>query len=149
MHINYLNLSSLGASIKYPCSICKATFKSPKTRLHHIKTKHKVLPANSNTAPAGQQVKQSTPIITPISICQPGLLQVEPNGPLQKVDANIDTEQICRLIESLGNVQKVNQVVILGQVPPHAPPLEVQQVPPLAEPQSATNRLHGTETDGL
>lgn len=134
MHINYLNLLSLGATIKYPCSICKATFKSPKTRLHHIKTKHKVLPANSNTATAGQQVKQSTPIITPISICQPGLLQVEPNGPLQKVDANIDTEQICRLIESLGNVQKVNQVVILGQVPPHAPPLEVQQVPPLAEP---------------
>lgn len=93
-----------------------------------------MLPANSNTGPAGQQVKQSTPIITPISICQPALLQVEPNGPLQKVDANIDTEQICRLIESLGNVQKVNQVVILGQVPPHAPPLEVQQVPPLAEP---------------
>ncbi|KAI3360446.1 hypothetical protein L3Q82_002341 [Scortum barcoo] len=64
------------------------------------------------------------------------LLQVEPNGPLQKVDANIDTEQICRLIESLGNVQKVNQVVILGQVPPHAPPLEVQQISQLAEPVS-------------
>ncbi|GLD63489.1 uncharacterized protein AKAME5_001510700 [Lates japonicus] len=62
------------------------------------------------------------------------LLQVEPNGPLQKVDANIDTEQIRKLIESLGNVQKVNQVVILGQVPPHAPPLEVQQIPQLAEP---------------
>ncbi|XP_039974465.1 uncharacterized protein LOC120784601 isoform X2 [Xiphias gladius] len=62
------------------------------------------------------------------------LLQVEPNGPLQKVDANIDTEQIRRLIESLGNVQKVNQVVILGQVPPHAPPLEVQQISQLAEP---------------
>lgn len=74
----------------------------------------------------------STPIITPISINQPGLLRVEPNGPLQKVDANIDTEQICKLIESLGNVQKVNQVVILGQVPPNAPPLEVQQIPQLA-----------------
>ncbi len=59
---------------------------------------------------------------------------MEPNGPLQKVDANIDTEQIRRLIESLGNVQKVNQVVILGQVPPHAPPLEVQQMSELAEP---------------
>lgn len=76
----------------------------------------------------------STPIITPISVNQPGLLQVEPNGPLQKVDANIDTEQICKLIESLGNVQKVNQVVILGQVPPNAPPLEVQQIPQLAVP---------------
>lgn len=56
-----------------------------------------------------------------------------PNGPLQKVDAQVDTEQICRLIESLGNVQKVNQVVILGQVPPHAPPLEVHQIPQVAE----------------
>lgn len=100
-----------------------------------MKTKHNVSPsASSNTLPAGQQVKLSTPIITPISICQPALLQVEPNGPLQKVDANIDTEQIRRLIESLGNVQKVNQVVILGQVPPHAPPLEVQQISELAEP---------------
>lgn len=102
-----------------------------------MKTKHNVLPAAaSNALPAGQQVKQSTPIITPISICQSALLQVEPNGPLQKVDANIDTEQIRRLIESLGNVQKVNQVVILGQVPPHAPPLEVQQISQLAEPMN-------------
>ncbi|KAL7393506.1 hypothetical protein ABVT39_011789 [Epinephelus coioides] len=121
-------------TIKYPCSVCKATFKSTKTRLHHMKTKHNLLPAAAGKAlPAGHQGKQSTPIITPISICQPALLQVEPNGPLQKVDANIDTEQIRRLIESLGNVQKVNQVVILGQVPPHAPPLEVQQIPPPAE----------------
>ncbi|CAI5663339.1 unnamed protein product [Oreochromis niloticus] len=125
-----------GASAtKYPCSMCKATFKSSRTRLHHMKTKHNSLPATaSNALPEGQQVKQTTPIITPISICQPALLQVEPNGPLQKVDANIDTEQIRKLIESLGNVQKVNQVVILGQVPPHAPPLEVQQVSQGLEP---------------
>ncbi|XP_069392999.1 zinc finger protein 576, tandem duplicate 1 isoform X1 [Paralichthys olivaceus] len=125
-----------GAStVKYSCSICKAIFKTTKTRLHHMKTKHNVLPAAARHAlPTGQQVKQNTPIITPISICQPGLLQLEPNGPLQKVDSNIDTEQIRRLIESLGNVQKVNQVVILGQVPPHAPPLELQQIPHLAEP---------------
>ncbi|XP_067458059.1 uncharacterized protein [Thunnus thynnus] len=125
-----------GAStIKYPCPVCKATFKTTKTRLHHMKTKHNLSPAESSkTLPAGQQVKLSTPIITPISICQPALLQVEPNGPLQKVDADIDTEQIRRLIESLGNVQKVNQVVILGQVPPHAPPLEVQQISELSEP---------------
>lgn len=135
MHHICLLLLSLGASKKYPCSVCKATFKTTKTRLYHIKTKHNVLPAAaSNALTAGPQVKQSTPIITPISICQPALLQLEPNGPLQKVDANIDTEQIRRLIESLGNVQKVNQVVILGQVPPHAPPLEVQQISELAEP---------------
>lgn len=134
MHHNCLLSLSLGA-MKYFCSVCKASFKSTKTRLHHMKTKHNVLPAAaSNALLAGQHVKQSTPIITPISICQPGLLQVEPNGPLQKVDANIDTEQIRKLIESLGNVQKVNQVVILGQVPPHAPPLEVQQISELVEP---------------
>uniref|UniRef100_A0A668RSV9 C2H2-type domain-containing protein n=1 Tax=Oreochromis aureus TaxID=47969 RepID=A0A668RSV9_OREAU len=134
--IKFLRLLSLGASAtKYPCSMCKATFKSSRTRLHHMKTKHNSLPATaSNALPEGQQVKQTTPIITPISICQPALLQVEPNGPLQKVDANIDTEQIRKLIESLGNVQKVNQVVILGQVPPHAPPLEVQQVSQGLEP---------------
>lgn len=100
-----------------------------------MKNKHNMVPArNSKAIHTGQQFKQSTPIITPISISEPALLQVEPNGPLQKVDANIDTEQICRLIESLGNVQKVNQVVILGQVPPHAPPLEVQQISQLAAP---------------
>uniref|UniRef100_A0A3Q2QD95 Uncharacterized LOC105932503 n=1 Tax=Fundulus heteroclitus TaxID=8078 RepID=A0A3Q2QD95_FUNHE len=111
----------------YLCSVCKAPFKSPKTRLHHMKTKHK-LAAVANPLRAGLQGKQSVPIITPISISQPALLQVEANGRLQKVDANIDTEQLRKLIERMGNVQKVNQVVILGQVPPHAPPLEVQQV---------------------
>lgn len=99
-----------------------------------MKTKHNMQPAAARKAlSAGLQVEQGIPIITPISIHQPALLQVGPNGPLQKVDANIDTEQICRLIEALGNVQKVNQVVILGQVPPNAPPLEVQQVSQLAE----------------
>ncbi|KAM3614328.1 uncharacterized protein V6R79_012807 [Siganus canaliculatus] len=123
------------AGTKYPCSVCKATFKTTKTRLHHMKTKHSASPvAASHALPAGQQLKLNTPIITPISICQPGLLQVDPNGPLQKVDANIDTEEIRKLIESLGNVQKVNQVVILGQVPPHAPPLDVQLLSRLTEP---------------
>ncbi|XP_037309685.2 uncharacterized protein LOC119197461 [Pungitius pungitius] len=121
-------------AIKYPCCVCKATFKTTRTRQRHMKTKHNMVPAAGKKAlSVGLQVKQGTPIITPISIHQPALLQVGPNGPLQKVDANIDTEQICRLIEALGNVQKVNQVVILGQVPPNAPPLEVQQVSQLAE----------------
>uniref|UniRef100_A0A3B3YZW4 C2H2-type domain-containing protein n=1 Tax=Poecilia mexicana TaxID=48701 RepID=A0A3B3YZW4_9TELE len=108
----------------YICSVCKATFKSLRTRQQHLITKHK-FDAITNPFRAGLQ---NTPLISPISISQPALLQVEPNGPLQKVDANIDTEQIRKLIESLGNVQKVNKVVILGQVPPNAPPLQVQQV---------------------
>ncbi|CAJ1061594.1 uncharacterized protein LOC117822775 [Xyrichtys novacula] len=122
-----------GESKSYPCSVCNMTFKSNKTRQHHMKTKHTLPAAAGKAFPAGHQVVQRTPIITPIAISQPTLLQLEANGPLQKVDANIDTEQIRRLIESLGNVQKVNQVVILGQVPPHAPPLEVQQMPQLTE----------------
>lgn len=118
----------LGDLKSYPCSVCNTTFKSAKTRQRHMKTKH-IFPAAANRSlPAGFQREQVTPVITPISISQPTLLQLEASGPLQKVDANIDTEQIRRLIESLGNVQKVNQVVILGQVPPHAPPLEVQQI---------------------
>ncbi|KAM4580703.1 zinc finger protein 576, tandem duplicate 1 isoform 2-T3 [Odontesthes bonariensis] len=127
-----------GAStIKYPCSLCNVTFKSSKSRLHHMKTKHNAPPPGASHAlPIEQQVKQGTPIITPISISQTALLQLENNGPLQRVDANIDTEQIRRLIESLGNVQKVNQVVILGRVPPHAPPLELQQVSHLANPMT-------------
>ncbi|XP_054638146.1 uncharacterized protein LOC129185324 isoform X2 [Dunckerocampus dactyliophorus] len=120
---------------KYHCSICKATFKSPKTLLHHLKAKHNILPASlKKPLLSGSQMKQMTPVITPISISQPSLLQLEPNGPLQKVDGNIDTEPIRRLIESLENVQKVNQVVILGQVPPDAPPLEVQQISEIAKP---------------
>uniref|UniRef100_A0A1A7WF71 Zinc finger n=1 Tax=Iconisemion striatum TaxID=60296 RepID=A0A1A7WF71_9TELE len=104
----------------YPCPHCKVVFKTSRTRNLHVTNIHKI-PAFVDE----QQLKRGTPIITPISISQPSMLQVEPNGPLQKVDANIDTEQIRKLIESLGNVQKVNQVVILGQVPPHAPPLEI------------------------
>ncbi|XP_061632720.1 uncharacterized protein LOC133479573 [Phyllopteryx taeniolatus] len=118
---------------KYPCSVCKATFKSPKTRLRHLTNKHSVsLSLIGNPLRARSHVNQFTPVIMPISISQPSLLQLEPNGPLQKVDGNIDTEPIRRLIESLGNVQKVNQVVILGQVPPHAPALEVQQISELS-----------------
>ncbi|XP_015241201.1 PREDICTED: uncharacterized protein LOC107091659 isoform X1 [Cyprinodon variegatus] len=117
-----------GAPAKvYLCPVCNASFRSPKSRQLHVKIRHKLDPV-SNPMQTGLQVKQSMPIITPISISQPTLLQVEPNGPLQKVDANVDTENIRKLIESLGNVHKVNQVVILGQVPPHAPPLKVQQV---------------------
>uniref|UniRef100_A0A8C6KLB4 C2H2-type domain-containing protein n=1 Tax=Nothobranchius furzeri TaxID=105023 RepID=A0A8C6KLB4_NOTFU len=104
----------------YPCPHCRKVFKTSKTRNLHVTNIHK-LPAFVDE----QRLKHGAPIITPISISQPSMLQVEPNGLLQKVDANIDTEQIRKLIESLGNVQKVNQVVILGQVPPHAPPLEI------------------------
>ncbi|XP_049587114.1 zinc finger protein 576, tandem duplicate 1 [Syngnathus scovelli] len=114
---------------KYPCTFCKATFKSPKMRLRHLTNKHSVsLDSLGKAMQARSHINHFTPVITPISIAQTSLLQLEPNGPLQKVDGNIDTEPIRKLIESLGNVQKVNQVVILGQVPPHAPPLEVQQV---------------------
>ncbi|XP_032414224.1 zinc finger protein 576, tandem duplicate 1 [Xiphophorus hellerii] len=125
-----------GASPRvYICSVCKATFKSFRTRQQHL-IKHKCDAITNPFRPGLQNI----PLISPISISQPALLQVEPNGPLQKVDANIDTEQIRKLIESLGNVQKVNQVVILGQVPPNAPPLRVQQV---SEPAAMVNLNQG------
>ncbi|XP_041649912.1 uncharacterized protein LOC121513945 isoform X2 [Cheilinus undulatus] len=123
--VDEAQLKNNGVPKTYPCTTCDAFFKTSKSRLNHMRTKHRWQP--------GFQMKQNIPIITPISISQPALLQLEANGPLQKVDGNIDTEQIRRLIESLGNVQKVNQVVILGQVPPHAPPLEVKQFSQLPE----------------
>ncbi|XP_077432728.1 zinc finger protein 576, tandem duplicate 1 isoform X2 [Vanacampus margaritifer] len=127
---------------KYPCSVCKATFKSPKTRLRHLTNKHSVsLNSLGKPVRARSHLNHLTPVITPISVAQTSLLQLEPNGPLQKVDGNIDTEPIRRLIESLGNVQKVNQVVILGQVPPHAPPLEVQQISELSKPVNLNLKL--------
>lgn len=90
-----------------------------------MKKKHSLLlDLATDALPPRHQVKQGGPIITPISICQTTLLQGEPIGPLQQVNANIDTEQIRKLIESLEDVQKVNQLVVLGQVLPHTPALD-------------------------
>nr|XP_029507497.1 uncharacterized protein LOC115122431 isoform X2 [Oncorhynchus nerka] len=113
--------------VKLSCSVCKATFKTAKTRLHHMKHTHNLcVTAPSSITLAGQQVKLGQPIITQVPMGQPTFLHMEPLGPLQQVD-NIDTEQIRKLIESLGNVRKVNQVVILGQVP-HGQPLDLQRL---------------------
>ncbi|XP_077577669.1 zinc finger protein 576, tandem duplicate 1 [Stigmatopora nigra] len=135
---------------KYPCSICKATFKSPKTRLHHFTKKHSVsLTSLGNPLRVKSYPNELTPVITPISIPQSSLLQLEPNGPLKKVDSNIDTEPIRRLIESLGNVQKVQQVVILGQVPPYAPPLEVQHISELSKPANLNINIIPPQSDSV
>ncbi|XP_021447331.2 uncharacterized protein LOC110510265 isoform X1 [Oncorhynchus mykiss] len=116
------------AVVKFSCSVCKATFKTAKTRLHHMKHKHNLcVTASSSTTLAGQQVKLGQPIITQVPMGQPTFLHMEPLGPFQQVE-NIDTEQIRKLIESLGNVRKVNQVVILGQVPPHGQSLDLQRL---------------------
>ncbi|XP_038832358.1 uncharacterized protein LOC120030925 [Salvelinus namaycush] len=125
-----LKKNSGTAVVKCSCSVCKATFKTAKTRLHHMKHKHNLCvtaSSSSSTTLAGQQVKPGQPIITQVPMGQPTFLHMEPLGPFQQVD-NIDTEQIRKLIESLGNVRKVNQVVILGQVPPHGQPLELQRL---------------------
>ncbi|KAM8826768.1 LOW QUALITY PROTEIN: zinc finger protein 576, tandem duplicate 1 [Synchiropus picturatus] len=130
-------LGKKGGEPPLPCTVCKATFKSPKTLRRHFNSKHRMTPlGSSNRKATWQLVKHNSPVIVPINVSQPSLLQVEPNGPLQKVDSNIDTEQICRLIESLENVKKVNQLVVLGQVPPNAPPLEVQQILGPVQPQN-------------
>eukprot|EP00063_Salmo_salar_P037469 XP_014012304.1 PREDICTED: uncharacterized protein LOC106578191 isoform X1 [Salmo salar] len=124
-----LKKNSGTAVVKLSCSVCKATFKTAKTRLHHMKHKHNlcVTAPSSSITLAGQQVKPGQPIITQAPMGQPTFLHMEPLGPFQQVD-NIDTEQIRKLIESLGNVRKVNQVVILGQVPPHGQPLALQRL---------------------
>ncbi|KAL0985028.1 hypothetical protein UPYG_G00152030 [Umbra pygmaea] len=130
-----LKKKNCATAVKYPCSICKATFKTVKTRLYHMKRKHSpCVTATSSTATSltGKQVRPGQPIITSAPMGQPTYLHMD-HGPLQQVD-NIDTEQIRKLIESLGNVQRVNQVVILGQVPPDGEPLDLLQLQGIGEP---------------
>ncbi|KAJ8005281.1 hypothetical protein DPEC_G00145000 [Dallia pectoralis] len=118
------------------CSICNAPFKTVKTRLRHMERKHSSFVTEPSTTSGGT----TTGTIPPLTLqqCKPGqaiITQVAmgQTNYLQQVD-NIDTEQIRKLIESLGNVQKVNQVVILGQVPPHGQPFDLQQLQGIGEP---------------
>ncbi|CAJ1061595.1 zinc finger protein 440-like isoform X2 [Xyrichtys novacula] len=97
------------------CSICNTSFKSTKTLLKHIKLRHaSLVSAAIRDLPAGHQLK--------------GLLTK-----FSQQGAIMDKEQIRRLTDFLVDMQKVNSVVKLEQVPHHSPPLEMQQIPQLTE----------------
>lgn len=111
---------------KFPCSQCDAVFKTSKAYRLHIKNKH-------------SQESQSSTVLVPLpkppgftmtqtANGQPQTLLMETVGPAPQQIDKLDAEQIKRLIEKLGNVQKVNQLVILPLQPqsfglPHPQPL--------------------------
>ncbi|XP_058602750.1 uncharacterized protein LOC131521747 [Onychostoma macrolepis] len=111
---------------KFPCSQCAAVFKTTKAQLLHIKNKHsQELQSSTVLVP---QLKPPGPALTQTTNGQPQTLIMETVGPAPQQMDQLDPEQIKRLIEKLGNVQKVNQLVILPLQPqsfgsPHSQPL--------------------------
>ncbi|XP_062394859.1 uncharacterized protein LOC134082861 isoform X2 [Sardina pilchardus] len=122
---------------KYSCPQCKAMFKTEKTQLHHIKFKHS---QNKNMPPGRALVKQHQlnqgpppPLLTHGTISQTPILRLHSSGQTPQC---IEPEQIKRLIESLGNVQKVNQLVIYGLEPVsfQSQTMNLQPLPGVVQP---------------
>ncbi|XP_028837971.1 zinc finger protein 576, tandem duplicate 1 [Denticeps clupeoides] len=120
---------------KHACSLCNASFKTVKTQLHHMKRKHSCEDVVLTSVSAVTQ----QPTVTQAAMCPPTLC-LQPSGePLQRIDT-IETEHIKRLIESLGNVKKVNQLFIYGvdQVPlqtgPVTQPIRLEVSPQSLQP---------------
>ncbi|XP_060777293.1 uncharacterized protein LOC132886543 isoform X3 [Neoarius graeffei] len=122
---------SKGASSrKYACAQCNESFKTAKSQLHHCRTKHSkcltITPPNS-TVTAG------SPCVTTLTeVVQLPLPHVEAIGQAAQQISPVGVEQIKRLIEKMGNVQKVNQLVILG----------LDQLPGMQQPQRLIQPLH-------
>ncbi|XP_056123579.1 uncharacterized protein LOC130101758 [Rhinichthys klamathensis goyatoka] len=108
---------------KFPCSQCDAVFKTSKAHLLHIKNKHSQ-ESQSSTVLVPQP---KPPVFTMTQTANGQPLLIETLGPAPPQVDKLDAEQIKRLIEKLGNVQKVNQLVILPLQPqsfglPHPQP---------------------------
>ncbi|XP_060726856.1 uncharacterized protein LOC132846248 isoform X1 [Tachysurus vachellii] len=104
---------SMGSSTrKYACLQCSEYFKTAKSMVHHNKTKHSqclsVTPSNSAVAAGSPCVATLTEVV------QLPLPHLGTNGQAAQQISTLEVEQIKRLIEKMGNVQKVNQLVILG-----------------------------------
>ncbi|XP_052433931.1 uncharacterized protein LOC127974592 isoform X1 [Carassius gibelio] len=99
----------------FPCSQCAAVFKTSKAQLLHIKNKHSQESQSSNVLVP--QLKPPGPTLTQTTNGQPQTLILENVGPAPQQIDKLDPQQIKRLIEKLGNVQKVNQLVILPLQP--------------------------------
>uniref|UniRef100_A0A8C2JJJ5 C2H2-type domain-containing protein n=1 Tax=Cyprinus carpio TaxID=7962 RepID=A0A8C2JJJ5_CYPCA len=111
---------------KFPCSQCAAVFKTSKAQQLHIKNKHSQ--ESQSSTMMVPQLKPTGPALTQTANGQPQTLIMETVGPAPQQMDKLDPEQIKRLIEKLGNVQKVNQLVILPLQPqsfgsPHQQPL--------------------------
>ncbi|KAL7886616.1 hypothetical protein AOLI_G00043370 [Acnodon oligacanthus] len=121
---------------KFACSQCEESFKTAKSQLHHIKSKHSLCKTTtpSNTALAAQELNGSSP--AQCAVVHPPVLRMEAIGPTPQQIGPLGAEQIKRLIEKLGNVQKVNQLVILGvdQLPFQTQTMGIQQPQRLIQP---------------
>ncbi|XP_039535401.1 uncharacterized protein LOC120484355 [Pimephales promelas] len=109
---------------KFPCSQCDAVFKTSKAHLLHIKNKHS--PESQSGPVLVPQPKP--PVLTMTQTANGPPLLIETLGSAPPQMDKLDAEQIKRLIEKLGNVQKVNQLVILPLQPqsfglPHPQPI--------------------------
>ncbi|XP_017557576.2 uncharacterized protein LOC108429978 isoform X2 [Pygocentrus nattereri] len=130
---------------KFACSQCEKSFKTAKSQLNHIKTKHSQCKTTtpSNTTLAVQELNGNSPASTQCAVVQPPVLRMEAIGPTPQQISPLGAEQIKRLIEKLGNVQKVNQLVILGldQLPFQTQTMGMQQ------PQHRIQPLHFNFTE--
>ncbi|KAL6489416.1 hypothetical protein MHYP_G00031570 [Metynnis hypsauchen] len=118
---------------KFACSQCEASFKTAKSQLHHIKSKHSLC---KTTTPSNMEWNGNSPASTQCAVVQSPVLRMEAIGPTPQQIGPLGAEQIKRLIEKLGNVQKVNQLVILGldQLPFQTQTMGVQQPQRLIQP---------------
>ncbi|KAF4088557.1 hypothetical protein AMELA_G00084030 [Ameiurus melas] len=126
--------SKCTSSRKYACSQCNETFKTAKSQLHHIKAKHSQC---STITPSNSAVAAGSPCVTTLTeVVQLPLPHVEAFGQAAQQIGPLGVEQIKRLIEKMGNVQKVNQLVILGidQLPLQAQSAGMQQPQGLIQP---------------
>ncbi|XP_026083119.1 oocyte zinc finger protein XlCOF7.1-like isoform X2 [Carassius auratus] len=96
---------------KFPCSQCAAVFKTSKAQLLHIRNKHSQ--ESQSSAVMVPQLKPTGLALTQTANGQSQTLIMETVGQTTERMDKLDPVQIKRLIEKLGNVQKVNQLVIL------------------------------------
>ncbi|TSL82474.1 Zinc finger protein 90 [Bagarius yarrelli] len=122
------------SSKKYVCSQCNEFFKTAKSMLHHNKTKHSQCPTITQT---NSTVAGGSPCVATLTeVVQLPLSHVDSNGQAVQQIGPLEAEQIKRLIEKMGNVQKVNQLVILGldQLPLQTQSSVMQQPQGLIKP---------------
>lgn len=133
MHIFLFTVPGL-SSKKYACPQCNEFFKTAKSMLHHNKTKHSQCP---NIMASNSAVAAGSPCVATLTeVVQLPLPHMDTNGQAAQQIGTLEVEQIKRLIEKMGNVQKVNQLVILGldQLPLQAQSAGIQQPQGLIQP---------------
>ncbi|XP_066539340.1 uncharacterized protein [Hoplias malabaricus] len=135
-----------GRTTKFVCSHCKEAFLTDLSLFNHIKNKHSqcktITPSNSTMAI--QEMKGNLLIPNHHAILQSPVLRMETIGPAAGQIGPLGAEQIKKQIEKLGNVQKVNQLVILrvDQIP-----VDQAQATGMQPPHRVMQHLHFNFTE--